>query len=1088
MPTPVTTARQCLTTEAAQALDDAVTVARRRGHAQTTSLHAVSALLSLPSSALREACGRARNSAYSCKIQFKALELSLGVSLDRLPSSPQRVDEPPVSNSLMAAIKRSQANQRRQPENFQLYHQQQQQQQQSSTSAISMVKVELQNLILSILDDPVVSRVFAEAGFRSCDIKLAILRPVHQLLRYSRYKGPPMFLCNLTDDSDLGRRGFSFPFLGSSGFFGGDENCRRIGEILVRKKGRNPLLVGVCSNDALHRFLEIIERKRGVLPIEISGLNSICVENDISKFVTENSEEWVVKLRFEEVGRMVEHCVGAGVIVTYGDLNALIGDNASVSTVSCVVGELTRLLDVHGEKVWLIGAAASYETYLKFSNVFPSIEKAWDLQLLPITSLRPSMGESYPRSSLMESFVPFGGLFSAPSDLKSPLSSSNQSSLPSWLQMAELGASRGLDTKAEDNGLGLSAKAAGLRKKWDNSYQLLHHTQRIPKADTYQVGFQVPTVTNFHVVDDKKENADNHNNNNRNASSNASEQKNVNSCLSADLQKNSSSKPSLQLPEVSKTTDENFTFKLCKKNSITENLELGDLSCSPLSLSNSSVGYDHASPTSATSVTTDLGLGICSTSISRELNKPTNQSRIDFLQNLSGCCSVGVDLVTPSTLNNPAQSSGFSCPDLNWQLDQSDFKTLHRALSELISGQEEAASVICQTVARCRTRNEKHYGASLRGDIWFSFLGPDDFGKKRAAIALAETLYGSSNNFFCVDLSSQDGTIHTNTIYDCREMNGYDVKFRGKTVVDYISGELSRKPWSVVFLENIDKADLQAQNSLSQAMRTGRISDSHGREVSINNAVFVTTSRFTKGNKILSFAKETSTYSEERILKTKGWPIRILVGRALGEITISHDSSVLNSTRKGISNPIFLNKRKLIGTSETAEEHETSETAKRGHKMSNSYLDLNIPAEEIELCNNDNCNCRTDSICENSNAWLEDFIEQVDGAVVFKPFDFDALAEKILKEISECFHKIVGSECLLEIDSKVMEQFLAAACVSDNNKVKDWVKQVLSRGFLEAQKRYNLTASSVVKLVICEGMFLEEQEPGVCLPARIIMN
>ncbi|GFY84485.1 double Clp-N motif-containing P-loop nucleoside triphosphate hydrolases superfamily protein [Actinidia rufa] len=425
MPTSVTTARQCLTPEAARVLDEASAVARRRGHAQTTSLHAVSALLSLPSSPLRDACGRARNAAYSARAQFKALELCLGVSLDRLPSSPPPRDESPpaISNSLMAAIKRSQANQRRQPESFHLYQNQQQ------SSSVSMVKVELQNLVLSILDDPVVSRVFGEAGFRSSDIKLAILRPVHQLFRYSRYRGPPMFLCNLSGDSDLGSRGFSFPFLGFSGFSNGDENCRRIGEVLVKNKGRNPLLVGVCANDdSLQNFCEIVERRKGgcVLPVEIYGLSVIRIENDVSKFVNENCDDGLVKLRFREVDEMVKNCVGPGVVIGYGDLKQLVGDEASCSSASCVVGELT---------------------------------------------------------SLMESFVPFGGFFSTSSDLKSPLGVSNQclsrchlcndkceqeissiakgeftpsvaeqyrSSLPSWLQMTELGTCGGLDVEVEE--------------------------------------------------------------------------------------------------------------------------------------------------------------------------------------------------------------------------------------------------------------------------------------------------------------------------------------------------------------------------------------------------------------------------------------------------------------------------------------------------------------------------------------------------------------------------------------------------------------------------------------------------------------
>ncbi|KAK3042094.1 hypothetical protein RJ639_001796 [Escallonia herrerae] len=401
MPTLVITARQCLTPEAEQALEEAVAVARRRCHGQTTSLHAVSALLSLPSSLLREACGRARNSAYPPRVQFKALELCLAVSLDRLPSSPQRVDEPPVSNSFMAAIKRSQANQRRQPENFQLY---QQQQTTPSSSSISMVKVELQNLILAILDDPVVSRVFAEAGFRSGDVKMGILRPVHQLLRYSRYKGPPMFLCNLNSDQGPdpgpGRGAFSFPFLGCTGVLDGDENFNKIGEILVRKKGRNPLLVGENALDTLWNFLELVQKRGrgGLYPAELAGLGVICVENEVMRFVTEKYDENMVKLRFEEVGRVVESCVGPGVVINFGDLKVLVGEGVDVSGVSHVVRELARLLELHGGKVWLVGAAAKYETFLRILNRFPSLDKDWDLQLLPITSPLPPMAETCPRT------------------------------------------------------------------------------------------------------------------------------------------------------------------------------------------------------------------------------------------------------------------------------------------------------------------------------------------------------------------------------------------------------------------------------------------------------------------------------------------------------------------------------------------------------------------------------------------------------------------------------------------------------------------------------------------------------------------
>ncbi|KAF8413988.1 hypothetical protein HHK36_001986 [Tetracentron sinense] len=54
------------------------------------------------------------------------------------------------------------------------------------------------------------------------------------------------------------------------------------------------------------------------------------------------------------------------------------------------------------------GAAASYEAYLKFLNKFPSIEKDWDLQLLPITSLRPLIGGFYSRLSSCTLKIQFG--------------------------------------------------------------------------------------------------------------------------------------------------------------------------------------------------------------------------------------------------------------------------------------------------------------------------------------------------------------------------------------------------------------------------------------------------------------------------------------------------------------------------------------------------------------------------------------------------------------------------------------------------------------------------------------------------------
>ncbi|GKV28283.1 hypothetical protein SLEP1_g37361 [Rubroshorea leprosula] len=1112
MPTPVTVAKQSLTLEAANALDEAVGVARRRGHAQTTSLHAVSALLSLSSSPLREACARARNLAYPPRLQFKALELCLSVSLDRVPSSHQVGHEPPVSNSLMAAIKRSQANQRRQPENFHLYRDISQQ----NPTNISCVKVELQHLILSILDDPVVSRVFGEAGFRSSELKLAIIRPLPNLLRYPRHRGPPVFLCNLENsnadhDRPSGRRSFSFPFPSFGSFFDGEENCRRIGDVLARR--RNPLLVGICAQDTLTSFVECVEkRKEGILAEDISGLNVICIDNDVSRCINGDFDKGCLDSKFEEMGRVLQRDLGPGLVVNYGDLKLFLSDNrkndendkgGASDPPSYVVAQLTRLLQLHGQRVWLLGAVASYETYMKFVSRFPSTEKDWNLQILPITSLKPSLAESSPRSSLMGSFVPFGGFFSMPPEINGslsnpyqctiqchsfdekceqdvlsiskgrssfPVADRYQSSLPSWLQMTELSTSKGLDVKAKDDGITLNAKVTGLQRKWDTKCQQVHLTHPFPESKTSQLNSEISTVVGFQFIQDKKETADSHSVNNRNAPSNETNCRNINPIMPLNLQNGS------------------FLSKPREKPSRGDNLETVG-SVSPSSLCNSCVGDgSQASPASVTSVTTDLGLGLCSVLSSDDSKKKTNQNNIYLGKDFSGCICANVDFITWGISNHPAQSSSSSSHDFGGQFDANEYKMLFRALSERVGWQDEATRLISQTVVNCRTRNEKCDGASQRGDVWFNFIGPDRCGKKKIAIALAEIISGSRDNFIFVDLSSEEGTIQTSSLFNCEEMN-HDLRFRGKNVVDYVAGELRKRPLSIVFLENVDEADVLVQSSLSHAIHTGKLSDSHGRDVSTKNAIFVMTSASTTESKVLSNRMEVSNYSEDKILRAKGCPMRILV--ECMENTNNQNLAEAITAGKGTSNLSFVNKRKLIGTDEVLEQHELKEMTKRANRTSSRKLDLNVSAEEDELRETEDGNVDNDSLCY-SKPWLQSFPGQVDKnmvKVVFKPFDFDALAEKLLNQVAESFHKIIGPECLLDIDPKVMDQLLAAAYISDSNTaIEDWVKQVLSSGFAEVQKRYNVTAHSVVKLLICEGLPFEKQTPGVHLPQKIILT
>ncbi|KAL3530890.1 hypothetical protein ACH5RR_010212 [Cinchona calisaya] len=1100
MPTPVSAARQCLTEEAARALDDAVTVARRRSHSQTTSLHAVSALLALPSSTFREACARSRSSSYSPRLQFRALELSVGVSLDRLPTTKAQ-DEPPISNSLMAAIKRSQANQRRHPETFHLYQQLQHQNSNninSNSSSISTVKVELKHFILSILDDPIVSRVFGEAGFRSFDIKIAILNPPTISRFHSKTRFPPLFLCNLSD-LEVNKRGFSFPFSGALGNDESlDENSRRIGEILVKKIGKNPLLVGVCAHDALIEFKDVVKKcKVGILPREIDGLGVICLEKEISDFVEGGRNEEMMGFKFKEVDDLIKVCKGAGAVVSYGDLKVFVecGEESS-EAVNYVVSQLSRLMKVHYGKLWLIGCVASYETYMRLLARFPSIEKDWDLHLVPITSSRSPVGGVYSKSSLMGSFVPFGGFFSTPSDFDNSWNKKNQSTarcntcngkyeqeasvvlkggstvsvadqysanLSPWLQVAECNNNKLV--QAQDDRTVLNARLVALETKWNDICQRLHHNwsfqQKVSqarsqflKADTFKlVSVRSESSITDSLVDERK-------------------LVNPSSCMPSDSQNTSLPKPNILKP---------IPHKACA-NSLTESpvqgLKMGKFWNPSYVFRNLSIPIDQTTSSSITSVTTDLGLGTIYAYTEEEPSKPKFQ---DDIQNSH---SVSPDTSSENASNHVTQSSPCSVPRLGEQSNGNDFKYLCRVLSEKVSWQDEAVYAISEVVASCRNGRGRRHNSN-KGNIWLSFLGPDKVGKRRISAALAEAIFGSRESFLRVDLDSANMVRCSDTIFDGQDLKNYDLTLRAKTIVDYIAEELGKKSHSVVLLENIEKADVLVQSSLSQAIRTGKFPNSHQREISLNNIIFVITSRVLKGCKDFLSGNLSIEYSEERILAAKDVQMQIQVGCTSGDGVKIKNTNVIIASRKGSSAAFSAGKRKFDDIEPS--ENKMLQIPKCMCEATRSSFDLNLPVEEMEEDNDCN-NSDSDSGSESSKAWLEDFLDQVDRNVTFKPFDFDGLAQNVLNKISLRFQKIAGSNMLLEIESEIVVQILAAAWLSERKKaVEDWIEGVLYKGFEEASHRYNLTPGNVkvMRLIDCGGLLAEDHCPGICLPARL---
>ncbi|XP_018483808.2 protein SMAX1-LIKE 2 [Raphanus sativus] len=458
------TIQQTLTPEAASVLNQSIAEATRRNHGHTTPLHVAATLLSSSSGFLRQACIKSHPNS-SHPLQCRALELCFSVALERLPtttSSPSQTQETPLlSNALTAALKRAQAHQRRGcPE----------QQQQP----LLAVKVELEQLIISILDDPSVSRVMREASFSSPAVKSAIEQ---SLFGNSRKAGT-------VNQSGIG---FGYrpvpvpvnrnPYLNPrfqqnnrSGQQSTDE-AKRVAEVMTRTRKRNPVLVGESEPRVLvEEILGKIESGELLRDFQV-----IRLEKELA--------------RFGEISGLVENRLGnskltGGVVIDLGDLKWLAGNGGGGGAVA----EMRKLLERYKGRLCFIGTATC-ETYLRCQVYYPSMENDCDLQAIPIAakSPLPTMFQRLASSNIISKEliisptrsiqIPTGKMSCCSRCLRSyendvaklenSLTGNNRSVLPQWLQNA----------KGDDVGykkLTKDQETVELQKKWNDLCLRLH--------------------------------------------------------------------------------------------------------------------------------------------------------------------------------------------------------------------------------------------------------------------------------------------------------------------------------------------------------------------------------------------------------------------------------------------------------------------------------------------------------------------------------------------------------------------------------------------------------------------------------------
>ena len=164
--------------------------------------------------------------------------------------------------------------------------------------------------------------------------------------------------------------------------------------------------------------------------------------------------------------------------------------------------------------------------------------------------------------------------------------------------------------------------------------------------------------------------------------------------------------------------------------------------------------------------------------------------------------------------------------------ERSKLLKLPETLHERVIGQDEAVDAVADAVLRARAgikNRQRPVGA-------FLFLGPTGVGKTELAKTLASELFDDEASMVRIDMSEYMEK------HNVSRLVGAPPGYVGYEEGGQLTEAVRRKPYSVVLLDEIEKAHPDVYNLLLQVLDDGRLTDSHGRTVSFRNAVVIMTS------------------------------------------------------------------------------------------------------------------------------------------------------------------------------------------------------------------------------------------------------
>ncbi|MDC3413453.1 ATP-dependent Clp protease ATP-binding subunit [Terrihalobacillus insolitus] len=190
--------------------------------------------------------------------------------------------------------------------------------------------------------------------------------------------------------------------------------------------------------------------------------------------------------------------------------------------------------------------------------------------------------------------------------------------------------------------------------------------------------------------------------------------------------------------------------------------------------------------------------------------------------------------------------------------EQVKMKNLANNLASKVIGQETAVQKVAKAVRRSRAGLK----SKQRPIGTFLFVGPTGVGKTELTKALAEELFGTKDSLIRLDMSEYMEK------HSVSKIIGSPPGYVGHDEAGQLTEHVRRNPYSLILLDEIEKAHPDVQHMFLQIMEDGHLTDSHGRRVSFKETVIIMTSNAGTGQKQVKVGFEKTEHESSSFLES----------------------------------------------------------------------------------------------------------------------------------------------------------------------------------------------------------------------------